>query len=106
MSFDGPGPEVINGRLAMIAFTTAMATEFASGLNVIEQFKLAPIPIIGVFLTIWAASLVPLYRGNSITKNGSFNFTNELINGRAAMIGFAIMVVVESLKHTTIFTQW
>jgi hypothetical protein len=31
MAFSGPGPEVINGRLAMLGFVSAVAAEFASG---------------------------------------------------------------------------
>ena len=37
MAFSGPGPEVINGRLAMLGFVAAVAAEFASG-----EFRIIP----------------------------------------------------------------
>lgn len=104
MSFNGPGPEIINGRLAMLAFAAAMSTELFTGVSVYDQFKLATIPIVGLFFTIWVASLVPLYKGSDTTKIGSFNFKTELINGRAAMLGFALMLIIEGVKHTNLFS--
>ncbi|KAK1309848.1 hypothetical protein QJS10_CPA08g00279 [Acorus calamus] len=37
LSFGGPGPERINGRLAMLGFASAMAVELASGADVADQ---------------------------------------------------------------------
>jgi len=103
MTFSGPAPEIINGRLAMLGFTVAMVRELTQGVNVFEQFQHSSALVWGVVLVTWVATLVPLFRGNSQVANGSFKFRNELITGRAAMIGFAILVGYEALTHNTIF---
>ena len=47
--FAGAIPEVANSRLAMLGVLAALAAEFTTGLNVFEQFKAAPLPIILTF---------------------------------------------------------
>ena len=58
MAFSGPAPEVINGRLAMLAFVAAAGAELSTGAPVAAQLKDAPILIGITFLLFSAASLV------------------------------------------------
>ena len=89
-AFDGPAPETINSRLAMLGVTSALAAEFATGvryrsplvltlnrllklsrketrnlvaqLGVKEQVAQQPVGIILVFALISLASYVPIVR--------------------------------------------
>ena len=42
MAFSGPAPELINGRLAMLAFIAALGAELSSGEGVLRQFAEEP----------------------------------------------------------------
>ncbi|KAL2620459.1 hypothetical protein R1flu_000664 [Riccia fluitans] len=109
MRFDGPAPETINGRLAMLGITWAFAAEVMSGRSVVQQIVngtgliwfLAVAPIF-----IWA-SLVPIFGWNESPdsrKFGPFNAKAERWNGRAAMIGFVSLIITEqALIHGPLF---
>eukprot|EP00873_Tetraselmis_striata_P033311 jgi/Tetstr1/453575/TSEL_040543.t1 len=99
MAFSGPGPEIINGRLAMLGFTAALGAELSTHVPVSEQLSMAPVPIFMSFLLLSSASLIPLGTvGRKPVKFGPFNPTAELINGRAAMLGFAVLLGLEAAK--------
>eukprot|EP00873_Tetraselmis_striata_P010865 jgi/Tetstr1/431129/TSEL_020843.t1 len=104
MAFSGPGPEIINGRLAMLGFTAALGAELATHVPVSEQLSMAPIPVFAAFLVLSSASLVPLGTvGRKPVKFGPFNPTAELINGRAAMLGFAVLLGAEAVSGGALF---
>ena len=69
MSFAGPGPEVINGRLAMLAFVAAAGAEASTGFTAVQQLAQAP-ALVGVTAVLFTvASLVrtshqPFSEGN------------------------------------------
>lgn len=42
MAFSGPAPELINGRLAMLAFVSALGAELATGEPVLRQLAEEP----------------------------------------------------------------
>ena len=62
-AFDGPAPETINGRLAMLGITSALAAEFATGVGLREQWLKAPAPILFSFAIIAIASYIPILKG-------------------------------------------
>ncbi|KAK9903948.1 hypothetical protein WJX75_001124 [Coccomyxa subellipsoidea] len=96
MAFSGPAPEVINGRLAMLAFVAAAGAELSTGAPVAAQLKDAPILIGITFLLFSAASLIPILKGAKLDKSvGPFNPRAELLNGRVAMLGFAALIASE-----------
>ncbi|BDA45780.1 Carotene biosynthesis-related protein CBR, chloroplastic at C-terminar half [Coccomyxa sp. Obi] len=96
MAFSGPAPEVINGRLAMLAFVAAAGAELATGAPIAAQLKDAPILIGLTFFLFSAASLIPILRGAKLDKSvGPFNPRAEILNGRVAMLGFAALLVSE-----------
>ena len=84
----------------MLGFFAAVCAELFSHVSVFEQFKRAAGPIFLVGAIIAVASIVPIVRGTNVLDDGQgkegipgkdgirpgFNLTNELINGRAAMV--------------------
>ena len=74
------------------------------------QFKEAAAPILAVSLLVAIASFIPIVRGTKQFDDGGgeglrpgFNLTNELINGRAAMLGIALLVVFEAGSKQALF---
>lgn len=86
MAFDGRAPELVNGRLSMLAFTAAVGAELASGEGIISQWKEAPVAIGLTFLTFAIATLIPLTLNSKPEDRelGPFKATPEILNGRAA----------------------
>ena len=91
--FAGAIPEVANSRLAMLGVLAALGAEFATGLNVFEQFKAAPVPIVLTFFIFTLATAIPVFKGVPRKGNDFFSSNAELINGRVAMIGFLGIVI-------------
>ncbi|KAH7277726.1 hypothetical protein KP509_38G004100 [Ceratopteris richardii] len=100
MRFDGVGLETVNSRLAMVGITWALIAEVVTGKSMIEQVTkgngflwfllVAPVFIWATFVPIFGQSESPDSR-----KVGPFNAKAERWNGRAAMIGFVSLIVVE-----------
>ncbi|KIZ07947.1 Carotene biosynthesis-related protein CBR [Monoraphidium neglectum] len=105
MAFSGPAPELINGRLAMLGVVAAIAAELASGESVLKQVSDEPTGIVFAFGIFIAASFAPLLSNvlPSAESVGPFNAKAELINGRAAMIGFAALLAIELAKGSALF---
>ncbi len=71
LKFNGPAPEVINCRLAMVGFLYAASNEASSGKLVLEQFQDSPwFPLAFSTILIWA-SLVPITKGAKRESFGS-----------------------------------
>ncbi len=85
MGFSGTAPEIVNGRLAMLGFISAVAAEFASGEPVLKQWSEEPTGVALAFLLFVGGSLVTAFRTKRDDKLGPFTPQAELINGRAAM---------------------
>jgi hypothetical protein len=98
MGFSG-SPEIINGRLAMMAVVAAIGAELSSGESVLRQVADEPTGIVALFLLVIAGSLIPALVGSKPEAIGPLNPTAELINGRAAMIGFASLLVIEQVNN-------
>jgi hypothetical protein len=63
MKFNGPAPELINGRLAMIGILAAAKQEIDTGATVLQQ-ALQASPWLYAVLGLWVyASLVPILKG-------------------------------------------
>lgn len=63
LKFNGPGPELINGRLAMLAFLAVPRAEVQSGDTVLQQALAAPWWVYAALLLWVYASMVPLLKG-------------------------------------------
>lgn len=103
MAFSGPAPEVINGRLAMLAFVAAVGAELSSGESVGLQFISSPINIVLTGILFTVASLVPMFKATKAEAFGPFSPEAEMANGRAAMLGFLSLIAVEALRGGALF---
>ena len=122
--FKSWGPEVVNGRLAMVAFFTGAAAEMASGVPTLTQFTESHWAFVLATLLIVPASFMPRFQGETTAKpeskeNGMWQASTELLNagglpdevypgaellnGRAAMVGLSAMFLQEAITGNPVF---
>ena len=98
-NFIASGPELMNGRLAMLGFVAAAGAEISTGETVAQQFNDAPTAVLMTVALFVAASL-KVFTTNTVSDPiGPFTKEKELLNGRAAMIGMAALLGFEAVKH-------
>jgi hypothetical protein len=108
-AFDGPLPETINGRAAMIGVLSGLGAEFTRGIGLRQQIMEAPNTIVLSILIIAVASAVPVLRGYTRKEPFANSFWSpkaENINGRLAMLGFASIIATEAIFHQTTVQFW
>jgi hypothetical protein len=104
MAFAGPGPETINGRLAMLGLFAAIGAELATGQTVFTQFENATPVVLATWAIISLASLVPILKGASQDEAfGPMTPKAERLNGQAAMLGLAALLLIELVKGSALF---
>ncbi|KAM1745993.1 hypothetical protein ACFX11_012666 [Malus domestica] len=104
-AFSGPVPERINGRLAMVGFVSAIATELYKGQDVFAQISNGGVSLfLGTSILLTVASLIPLFKGLSVESesDGIMTPDAELINGRMAMLGLVALAFTEYVKGGTL----
>lgn len=95
MKFNGPAPELIQSRLAMVGFLAGAIRETQTGETLLQQAQqLTPGTIFWLALIV-VASLVPITKAAKSEPFGVFTPRAELTNGRAAMLGIAIIGALE-----------
>lgn len=115
LKFQGPGPEAINGRLAMVSFLGIAAVEVATGQPILAQVATpaGAAAAAGLAVAVSAASLAPLLLGK-VKPGDAFPTPNdsypnrqlpyfwtalaETINGRVAMVALAALLVEELVR--------
>lgn len=103
MAFSGPAPELINGRLAMLAFVAALGAELSTGQTVLTQLAEEPTGVVLAAVAFATASLIPMLASSKREAFGPFTPSAEMLNGRAAMIGFASLLIVEGVRGAALF---
>jgi hypothetical protein len=104
MKFNGPGPERINGRLAMAMFALAAQNEATTGVTFYQQLT-HPDPKLAVLaLVLTYATMVPVLKGVKDEDFFMFTVKAEKWNGRLAMLGWVgLMYVEEFYAHASFF---
>ena len=106
MSFGGWAPELINGRIAQIAFVAGLGAELSTGESFTTQFASHTGAIVFASGLITLASFMPNmqnaddYNANPASlgkSNGPWTTSAEMTNGRGAMVGLVSMLLVEKL---------
>lgn len=95
LSFDGPAPELVNCRLAMVGLVWGACTEFQTGELMLSQAQHISLPAIAVCLLFTYATMVPVMHSARMEPFGFFTPRAELTNGRAAMVGFLCILALE-----------
>ena len=104
MKFAGPAPETINGRLAMLAMLHVARVEAETGATVAQQAAQQPsLPFAAFLLLFVYASSFPVKVGAREEDFFFFSVRAERVNGRAAMLGFAALLVLEHYAGACFF---
>ena len=108
MAVSGPAPEALNGRLCMLGLLAGVAAELATGKSVPEQFSQEPTLVVATALIFAAATFAPLISNVDVVAPAGFVrnvFTSkaETANGRAAMVGFGSLLLIEAVKGSALF---
>ncbi|KAK9868895.1 hypothetical protein WJX84_007933 [Apatococcus fuscideae] len=103
MKFKGPAPEAINGRLAMAGIVWGAVSEAKTGLPIADLFRNSTPQILVFAALITYASLIPILKGARSEAFGIFSPRAETTNGRAAMLGFGILLLLEANSQVPFF---
>eukprot|EP00879_Flechtneria_rotunda_P000501 GHRR01000605.1.p1 GENE.GHRR01000605.1~~GHRR01000605.1.p1 ORF type:complete len:216 (+),score=42.00 GHRR01000605.1:152-799(+) len=112
-TFDGPAPETINGRLAMLGVFIGLLGEVVSGKGLLEQTAHHPVTVFLSFVLISIATYIPLVKGYTRKEpftNASLGLAwtpkAENWNGRLAMLGFTGMILTEAIAGCNTLQAW
>lgn len=113
--------ELINSRAAMLGIVAAIGSEVLSGQSVWSQLAgkyvdgevvekahgVSTLYFGAIVVIITMATLAPKFLGDNPSAEekefGPFTASAETINGRAAMMGFISLLVVEFFKQSALF---
>lgn len=87
----------------MFGFVAAVGAELASQEPVLQQLREQPTGVVLLVTLFAVATLIPLVEGRKPDTVGPFTPEAEVLNGRAAMIGFAALLVIESITGKAFF---
>lgn len=96
LSFSGPGPELVNARLAMAGLVALAGAEAQTGRGALALLASPPAPALAFAALFIYASLVPILKGVRHEAFGPFTPRAEYWNGRAAMVGWAALIALEA----------
>ena len=100
MNFDGPAPETINGRLAMMGVVPYIVANVTSGSTMLAQFQENTPIILSASVAVILGSLVVMVQNikPKDKENSIFTAEAELTNGRLAMIGILYALIFEGIN--------
>mmetsp|Transcript_43188 Transcript_43188/g.69512 ORF Transcript_43188/g.69512 Transcript_43188/m.69512 type:complete len:193 (-) Transcript_43188:884-1462(-) len=102
MGFASWAPEVINGRVAQLAFVAGVGAELATGETLPVQFHDHIFSVVFVSTLVTLASFIPGIQARRYTAEprskgafGPFSPKKEMMHGRLAMVGLAAALYLE-----------
>lgn len=87
----------------MLGILAAAVNESAYTETVIQQVQHTPLRVFLVGLFASYSSLIPILKGAKSEAFGVFTPRAEITNARAAMLGFAILLLLESKSGVPFF---
>ena len=103
MGFAGWAPEVVNGRVAPLAFVAGVGAEAVTGETLPAQFHDHVFSLAFVSTLVFLASFAPGFMAKTYTSEpstkgafGPFSPDTELVHGRLAMVGLAAAFYLEA----------
>ena len=98
LAFTGPGPELVNARLARLGLLFAARAEAETGRGAAALLLSPPAWALGVAALFALATLAPILKGVRHEAFGPFTPRAEYWNGRAAMVGWASLLALEATQ--------
>ena len=92
----------------MLGFIAGAPAEIASGQPILTQWAELPFAVVAHIVIFSLASVMPRLQGEKTAKPESSEFgvwkaSSELLNGRAAMVGMASLIIIESISGKAFF---
>jgi hypothetical protein len=87
----------------MLAFVAAVGAELSSGDSVLRQYAEEPTGANFAAIAFITASLIPMLKNAKTEAFGPFTPAAEMLNGRAAMLGFASLLAIEVVSGSALF---
>ena len=89
-------PEAINGRLAMLGFVAAVGCKLFTGQSIGQQAFASFGNVLLIVMLVSAGTLAPMLRGyvKNTESFGPLTPEAEQLNGRAAMLGYAALILM------------
>ncbi|KAK9817547.1 hypothetical protein WJX74_003711 [Apatococcus lobatus] len=87
--------EILNGRMAMLGFTIGVGNQLFTHQSIWQQLYFNPYAYFFAYLLVTLGSVLNRAYGSPQQGIGPFTKTAELINGRAAMVGYSIIAYIE-----------
>ena len=78
MKFNGPAPEIINGRLAMLGIVAAAVNEANYSEPLLQQVPHNPFRIMAITSLVTYSSLIPILKGAKSEAFGETSFCQML----------------------------
>ncbi len=95
MGVFGPAPERINCRLAMLMFVPMAMREMETSEAIVEQFLNPNYGQIALCCLVVWASMIPILKNVKDENFGFMTVRAEKVNGRAAMLAWAVLLALE-----------
>jgi hypothetical protein len=112
MGFSGWAPQVINGRVAQVAFVAGVGAELATGETLPHQFHDHVFSLVFASTLITLASFIPGIQAKKYTSDpetkgafGPFTPGKEMMHGRLAMLGLAAALYLEQSSGVPFFIR-
>lgn len=96
---------LLNGRLAMMGMATGVGGELLHHKSLGAQLVSTEPRALLLALLLFAASVIPLLRGEQEGDEvfGPFNPEAEMLNGNLAIVGLVALVLIEAVKGSALF---